>query len=62
MIRWSSNESQEIQDKLVEELFKLYFMEGANVGDHDVLAQVDPPGDVWEKALNNLKKNLESEQ
>ncbi len=37
VIRWASNEGEEIQDKLVERLFKVFFMEGGNVGKHDVL-------------------------
>ncbi len=39
VIRWAANEKGEVQDKLVEQLFKLYFMEGSNVGDHSVLIQ-----------------------
>ena len=39
VIRWAANEGADVQDKLVEQLFKLYFMEGANIGDHDVLAE-----------------------
>ena len=37
VIRWASNEGQEVQDKLVERLFKDFFMEGAHLGKHEVL-------------------------
>ena len=37
VIRWASNEGQEIQDKLVERLFKDFFMDGAHLGKHEVL-------------------------
>ncbi len=39
VIRWSANEGPHVQDKLVEILFKLYFMEGGHIGDHDVLVE-----------------------
>ena len=37
VIRWASNEGQDVQDKLVERLFKDFFMEGAHIGKHEVL-------------------------
>ncbi|MGI9366422.1 MAG: DsbA family oxidoreductase [Rhizobiaceae bacterium] len=37
VIRWASNEGQDVQDKLVERLFKDFFMDGAHIGKHDVL-------------------------
>ena len=37
VIRWASNEGQEVQDKLVERLFKDFFMDGAHLGKHEVL-------------------------
>ncbi len=39
VIRWASNEGAEIQDKLVERLFKDFFMGGANIGQHEVLVE-----------------------
>jgi predicted DsbA family dithiol-disulfide isomerase len=39
VIRWASNEGQEVQDKLVEKLFRDFFMEGANIGKHEVLVE-----------------------
>lgn len=37
VIRWASNEGEDVQDRLVERLFKVFFMEGGNIGDHAVL-------------------------
>ena len=39
VIRWAGTNGEDIQNRLVRRLFKLYFEEGANVGDHAVLAQ-----------------------
>ena len=44
VIRWAINEGESAQAQLVERLFALYFMEGAHIGDHDVLA--DAAGEV----------------
>lgn len=35
LIRWAVTPG--VQDEIVERLFQLYFVEGANIGDHDVL-------------------------
>lgn len=40
LIRWAQNAGEGIQDKVVERLFKLYFLEGANIADHAVLVDV----------------------
>jgi predicted DsbA family dithiol-disulfide isomerase len=37
VIRWASEAG--VEDALVERLFRLYFSEGADIGDHNVLAQ-----------------------
>ncbi|MGI9400700.1 MAG: DsbA family oxidoreductase [Rhizobiaceae bacterium] len=37
LIRWAGGQSAEMQDKVVLRLFELYFLEGENIGDHDVL-------------------------
>ncbi|PCH46718.1 MAG: disulfide bond formation protein DsbA [Hyphomicrobiales bacterium] len=37
IIRWASNEGTDVQNALVERLFQLYFMEGANIGNHQIL-------------------------
>ncbi|MEP0944259.1 MAG: DsbA family oxidoreductase [Rhizobiaceae bacterium] len=39
VIRWASNEGAQIQDKLVEKLFKDFFMEGAHIGKQEVLVE-----------------------
>ncbi len=39
VIRWAGANSPEAQNKLVRRLFKLYFEEGADIGDHTVLAE-----------------------
>jgi predicted DsbA family dithiol-disulfide isomerase len=39
VIRWAGANSPEAQNKLVRRLFKLYFEEGADIGDRAVLAQ-----------------------
>lgn len=37
VIRWAGGAGPHVQDKLVKCLFRKFFEEGANVGDHDVL-------------------------
>jgi predicted DsbA family dithiol-disulfide isomerase len=39
VVRWAGADSAETQKRLVRRLFKLYFEEGANIGDHSVLAE-----------------------
>lgn len=39
VIRWAASEGTEVQDKLVERLFKMFFMEGAHIGKHSVLVE-----------------------
>ena len=38
LIMWAGGQGESIQNKLVDRLFRLYFLEGANIGDHQVLA------------------------
>lgn len=38
VIRWAGGQGDETQSKLVNRLFELYFLEGGNIGDHEVLA------------------------
>lgn len=40
LIRWASNEGEEIQNKVVEILFHRFFMEGAHIGKHEVLIEI----------------------
>lgn len=39
VIRWASSTAEGVQDRLVRRLFRLYFEEGANIGDHAVLIE-----------------------
>jgi predicted DsbA family dithiol-disulfide isomerase len=39
VIRWAANEGEEAQQKIVERLFELFFMEGANIGDPAILLE-----------------------
>jgi predicted DsbA family dithiol-disulfide isomerase len=39
VVRWAGADSAEAQNRLVRRLFKLYFEEGTNIGDHALLAQ-----------------------
>jgi predicted DsbA family dithiol-disulfide isomerase len=39
VIRWAGGLGPQVQDKLVGRLFQLYFEEGANIGDREVLAK-----------------------
>lgn len=39
VIRWAGANSPETQNRLVRRLFQLYFEEGANIGNHAVLAE-----------------------
>jgi predicted DsbA family dithiol-disulfide isomerase len=38
VLRWAANAGEGVQSKLAERLFRLYFEEGANIGNRDVLA------------------------
>lgn len=38
LIRWAGGQGSETQNRVVRRLFELYFLEGANIGDHGVLA------------------------
>jgi len=40
LIRWAQNAGEGAQSKVVERLFELYFLEGANIADHTVLLEV----------------------
>ena len=39
VIHWAGGQSAEIQDKIVERLFELYFLEGGHIGENDILAE-----------------------
>ena len=40
LIRWAAQAGPGIQNKVVDRLFRLYFEEGANIGDHEILIGV----------------------
>jgi len=40
LIRWAQTAGEGIQGRVVERLFELYFLEGANIADHAVLVDV----------------------
>lgn len=39
LILWAGNESAEMQERVVTRLFELFFLEGAHIGDDDVLVE-----------------------
>jgi predicted DsbA family dithiol-disulfide isomerase len=40
LIRWAGGVDAAMQDRVVEALFKAYFIDGRNIGDHDTLAGI----------------------
>jgi len=57
VIMWAGGQSPEIQDKLVERLFELFFLEGANIGLDEVLTEAAKhagmDGDIVKTLLEN---------
>lgn len=55
LIRWAGGQSAQMQDRIVLRLFELFFIEGANIGDHDILvaaaADVGMDGDLVRELL-----------
>lgn len=39
LIRWAQNEGEDVQGRLVERLFQMFFLEGRNIGKHEVLIE-----------------------
>jgi predicted DsbA family dithiol-disulfide isomerase len=39
VIRWAGTAGEDVQNRLTRQLFKLYFEQGANIGDHAVLIE-----------------------
>ncbi len=72
VIRWASNEGETVQGKLVERLFELFFMEGENLGQHDVLveaaAEAGMDGDLvrellaTDKDVDTVKREITTAQ
>ena len=40
LIRWAGGVGREVQERIVNRLFELYFLEGGNIGDHRLLVAV----------------------
>jgi predicted DsbA family dithiol-disulfide isomerase len=40
LIRWAANVGPEVRDRIVEALFRAYFVEGRNIGDRSVLTAI----------------------
>ena len=40
LIRWAQGEGEKTGDRVVEALFRAFFLEGQNIGDHDVLTRI----------------------
>ncbi|WP_159585792.1 DsbA family oxidoreductase [Chelativorans xinjiangense] len=39
LVRWAATAGEDVQNQIVRRLFRLYFEEGANIGDHAVLLE-----------------------
>ncbi|MEX3008943.1 DsbA family oxidoreductase [Hoeflea sp. TYP-13] len=66
LIRWSASEAPGVQDRLVDLLFKAYFIEGKNIGDNAVLLdaaeQAGMDRSITESLLVGTADCLEVEQ
>jgi predicted DsbA family dithiol-disulfide isomerase len=54
LIRWAGSAGPGIQDRVVSRLFEIFFTEGGNVGDHEVLAAVARECGMEEKLVREL--------
>jgi predicted DsbA family dithiol-disulfide isomerase len=54
LLHWASMEGKVLQDKVATGLFKAYFEQGRNVGDHAVLADVAEQAGMDRKVVENL--------
>ena len=54
VIRWAANEGEAVQGKLVERLFELFFMEGAHIGQHNVLIEAAKHAGMDESVVATL--------
>lgn len=54
VIRWAGGISADTQDHLVRRLFELYFLEGANIADHAVLAAAAAEAGMDRKIVADL--------
>lgn len=67
VVRWAGGAGPQSQDILVDRLFQLYFEEGANVSNHDVLARAAGEAGLDENLVRELlagdadRQNVEQE-
>ena len=54
LIRWAGSERSGVQDRLVEALFQAFFIEGRDVGDHDVLVEIAESADMDADIVRDL--------
>lgn len=63
VIRWAGGQGADIQNKLVERLFEMFFLEGINIGKHDVLVDAavaaGMDGDIVKELLAGDKDKAE---
>ncbi|MDJ0615120.1 MAG: DsbA family oxidoreductase [Rhizobiaceae bacterium] len=56
VIMWAGGQSPEIQNKLVERLFEIFFLEGGNIGLDEVLVQAAEHAGMDSKIVDDLLK------
>jgi len=54
VIRWAATAGDDVQNRLVERLFRLYFEEGKNIGDHAVLIEAARQADMDASLVETL--------
>lgn len=54
VIRWAGGIGSDVQNKVVTRLFALFFEEGANIGDHEVLAKAAGDAGMDENLVREL--------
>jgi predicted DsbA family dithiol-disulfide isomerase len=56
LLHWAALEGRDIQDRVANALFKAYFEDGRNVGDHAVLLDIAEASGLNRKVIANLLK------
>ncbi|KPB01384.1 DsbA family oxidoreductase [Ahrensia marina] len=57
LIAWAGQQGDEQQDRIVELLFKAYFQDGKNIGDHAVLAKIAAEGGMDAQQVSGRLKS-----
>ena len=57
VIRWAGGQGEEVQEKLVRRLFEIFFLEGGNIGDDDVLIGAAKDAGLDPEIVENLLKS-----